>query len=295
MIQEFINSGVINPSHIPALQEYALKAKRNIVFVDASYALPNSQDNVYENFSTQRIPEAVFFDIDGISDQSSDLPHMLPNIQIFNAGMSNLGIQNTDIIIIYAQSGIIMGPARLWWMLQGFGHRDCFILNGGLSAWKNEGFPIDTKPAHIPSPSQYKGSKFDRKKITSMPELLQLTESHDHPILDARPALRFEGKAQEPRAGLRGGHIPHSINIPASSLVDEHGYLKPKENLIALFKERHLDLPAQKTIILTCGSGITACVIGLALHHIGETNFSVYDGSWSEWGQEKMKTPISTT
>lgn len=294
MIQEFINKAIINPSDVHILRKQALLESKKIIFVDTSYTLPNTQDDAYGNFLKERIPHAVFFDIDSICDQSSELPHMLPDLQTFNTGLSSLGIQNTDIVILYAQSGIIMGPARVWWMLQGFGHKNCLILNGGLSGWKNENLPLEKHaPVALP-PSQYRGIKFNKQKITHLSDIVQSIGTQEHPILDARPPLRFQGKAPEPREGLRSGHIPHSINIPAGSLIDDKGFLKSKEELLTIFKTHDVKLPAQKTIFLTCGSGITACVIGLALHHIGETNFSVYDGSWSEWGQETMKTDIST-
>ena len=265
------------------------------VFIDASFVLPDSEENIYENFEKEHLPEAVFFDIEAISDQSSHLPHMLPKAAFFEEKISALGIKSDDLLIIYGQHGMIMGPARIWWIFRYFGHDKVLVLDGGLPAWKAEGLPTETGGPKARQPSDYK-IKTEKKNLASNIETVQSVSSDClcH-ILDARPVARFSGTSPEPRKKMRSGHIPNSLNLPCSSLVKENGTFIEKDKIIHLITQCGLDLqnnPPER-VILSCGSGITACALALALHYAGYYNYSVYDGSWSEWGREDSDTEVA--
>lgn len=288
-----MQQGIINPEDLENLFQTTISVNTNITFIDASYALPNTDENTFENFKCERIPNAVFFDIDAVSDTQSPLPHMLPNVHIFNSALSDLGILKQDLLIIYGQRGMIMGPARVWWMMKVFGHNNVLVLNGGLPAWKAAGLKTETKMPHIPKKSTYIADQLNIELVADFQQVISASKEKLFPIIDARPAARYNGTIPEPREGMRSGHIPNSKNLPSSTLIDEKGFLKPKETLKQLFEDIGIKLNNQK-IILSCGSGITACALGLALFTLGHTDFSVYDGSWSEWGSENSALPVST-
>ncbi len=290
MIEKFTHSGIINSKDIPLLEQYIAQKNKRIVFLDTTFVLPTSNENIAENFRNKHIPNALFFDIKAIANKSSSLPHMLPNKQAFEKAVSALGITNDDVIITYGQHGMIMGPARVWWMLKGFGHKDVMVLNGGLPAWIKSGCKTTSEQTKPLKPSQYKASEFKDTAVTDIIELKKICEECELPIIDARPKIRFNGQTSEPREGMRSGHIPNSKNLPCSTLVNDNGELKSKDELKRLFEKIGITSENQKQIITTCGSGITACALSLALHHIGQQNVSVYDGSWSEWGLEPPPT-----
>lgn len=294
MIDDIINQGIINPEEIDKVLNIFSLQDIKAVFVDTSFVLPTSGENVFENFKRERISEAVFFDIEAISNTRSPLPHMLPDTGVFNAAMSDLGLHKNDLLILYGQHGMIMGPARVWWMMRGFGHSRVLVLNGGLPAWKAAGFKTQTAPPRIPIKSAYKASAFNPDMVVDLAQIMDISQTKTYPILDARPAARYNGTSPEPRAGMRSGHIPNSLNLPCSLLVNEDGRFKSTQQIAGLFENIGLNPNRNKKIVLTCGSGITACSLGLALFTLGNTNFSVYDGSWSEWGHEDTPTTLST-
>ena len=298
MIEQFIHAGIIDPEHITTLKQYVKEDdKKRIIFLDATFVLPASPENIVNNFQENRLHSAVFFDIKSIADKNSPLPHMLPSKEQFESSLSAMGIKNDDIIILYGQHGMIMGPARVWWMFKGFGHRNVIVLNGGLPAWEAAGYETETgEPQHFNN-TTYTASEFQSSMLMNMKTLIETSAQSTHPIIDARPFTRFNGSTPEPREGMRSGHIPNSKSLPCSSLVTENGQFKDTAILGALFEgigiktnESELD-----TIVTTCGSGITACALSLALYNVGyKGNVAVYDGSWSEWGLESSPTTVVT-
>ncbi len=290
MIEGYIEKGVISSAQAFTF----LQETRPPIFLDCSFVLPTSKEDVFVNFVHERIPGARFFDIKSTCDQDSDLPHMLPDDAAFADYMRSLGIMNDDFVILYGQSGMIMGPARVWWMMRGFGHRKVCVLNGGLPAWKAHGFPLQGGEPDGFNSSYYKAQPFMARSVVALEEMINISERALCPILDARPAERFNGTLPEPREGMRSGHIPNSLNLPCSALVDAQGLIKSEADLYDLFAEKGLkfDSPPER-IVTTCGSGITACALALALYHIGFNNVGVYDGSWSEWGDVSSPTKIA--
>lgn len=261
------------------------------IFLDATFTMPHEAKNPPKEFKKSHIPGAQFFDIDhAFADQNSDLPHMLCDQIKFELGMSDMGITRENFVIIYGQSGSIMGPARAWWSLKVFGHDRVAVLDGGLPAWIKAGLPLSTGETIKRPPAVYKSAPamhLVRNKADVYNSLENKTQ-----ILDARPAPRFNGTAPEPRPGLKSGHIPFSLNIPSSEMIDPTtGLYKSPETLRKIFADKGYK-SGQQTI-LSCGSGVTACALALALHNIGEQNWSVYDGSWSEWGLNAQDNPVS--
>ncbi len=298
MIEQFIHAGIIDPEHITTLEQYVKEDdNKRIIFLDTTFVLPTSAENIADNFNEKRIQSAVFFDIKHIADKDSPLPHMLPSKEQFENALSALGIKNDDIIILYGQHGMIMGPARVWWMLKGFGHQNVMVLNGGLPAWGKAGYETETgEPQHF-NKTAYSASEFQSTMMMDMKALIEISAQGTHPIIDARPFMRFDGSTPEPREGMRSGHIPNSMSLPCSSLVTEEGQFKNTATLGALFEDIGISIGKNEpeTIITTCGSGITACALSLALHNVGyKGNVAVYDGSWSEWGLESAPTTVVT-
>lgn len=254
--------------------------------VDASWYLPAQNRNPKAEFKTSHIPSAIFFDHDKIVDPESDLPHALPDPDTFAKTVGNLGISEDDVIVIYDAMGMFTAP-RVWWMFKIMGARSVYVLDGGFDEWKAKNLPtsseaVPTKPATF---TPY----FDKDAVASIDDVTTAIDAETQ-ILDARAAGRFDGTQAEPRAGMRSGHMPSAINTPVFSL-SENGKLKSINELQALFESKSVD--PHKAIITTCGSGVTAAVITLALNSIGHTNLQLYDGSWSEWGS-KDDTAIET-
>lgn len=298
MIEQFIHTGIINPEDINTLKQYVKEEdNKQIIFLDTTFVLPTSTENIADNFKKKRIQNAAFFDIKDIADKNSPLPHMLPSKEAFENALSNLGVSNDDIVILYGQHGMIMGPARVWWMLKGFGHRNVMVLNGGLPAWKTAGYETETgEPQHF-NKTAYCASEFQSAMLMDMKTLIEISAQSTHPIIDARPLIRFDGSTPEPREGMRSGHIPNSKSLPCASLVTEDGQFKDTAILSTLFENIGIQIGDNEpeTIITTCGSGITACALSLALYNAGyKGNVAVYDGSWSEWGLEDSPTIVVT-
>ena len=295
MINKFVQAGIVNPQELEALRQHTENARLKLVFLDATFVLPTSKEDIHQNHQDKRLPGAVFFDIKAIKDTSSELPHMLPDAETFSNAVSALGINNADIIVVYGQHGMTMGPARAWWMFKGFGHDNVIVLNGGLPAWERVGLETESGSTSPIRPSEYKAKPFHRNMVTAIHDVLQACNENTCPIIDARPANRFSGESPEPRASMRSGHMPNAMNLPASSIVDENGMMRSADEIISLFEGCGLKLNEKKPVITTCGSGITACVLALALYHVGHNDVAVYDGSWSEWGLETSPTPVTTS
>lgn len=289
MISSYISKGIIEAEELKALLD---GGEVSVRVLDASYALPGSGGTPYQNFLHERIDHAQFFDIQDVCNKQSPLPHMLPDADLFARAAGGLGISNEDLVVIYGQAGMVMGPARAWWMFRVFGHDRVCVLNGGLPAWKRAGLDVVTGPPREPEQAAFSAS-FRPHLVRDMAEMRQVADNHLTLVLDARPAERFSGQAAEPRPGMRAGHIPGSKNLPCTSLVDsQSGKLKPGDILQAMCDEAGVQ--AGRPILTTCGSGVTACMIALALHSLGYTDIPVYDGSWSEWGLEASGTPVES-
>ena len=220
----------------------------------------------------------MFFDINAISDHSTELPHMLPGPAQIGVAAGALGISETDTIVVYDSAGLY-SAARVWWTFRIFGAKDVFILDGGLPKWKAEGRPLENGDAARPA------KKFQAEMnvgaVAMLADVRMALTDDSAQIVDARPAERFSGKAAEPRPGLRSGHMPGSFSVPYSGLL-ENGRLVARERIASAFKEAGVDL--DKPIITSCGSGVTAAILTFALDAIGKQAKGLYDGSWAEWG-----------
>jgi thiosulfate/3-mercaptopyruvate sulfurtransferase len=259
-----------------------------IVVLDATYHLPNVARDARDEYAREHIPGALFFDVDGISDPSSDLPHMLPTPADFARAVEALGIGNDDHVITYDSYGL-MSAARPWWMFRIFGHDKVSVLDGGLAKWKREGRPL-TGEASKPAAAKRFTARFHPEMVRSKDQLLANLKSHAEQVLDARAAGRFQGTAPEPRQGLRSGHIPGSRNLPFGTLLNTADQtMLPPDKLKTLFTQAGID-PA-RPVVTSCGSGVTACVLALGLEQIGARKVAIYDGSWSEWGLQG-DTPV---
>jgi thiosulfate/3-mercaptopyruvate sulfurtransferase len=248
--------------------------------------------NAQAEFTTSHIPSARFFDIDAIAAPDGDLPHMLPTAEIFAHHMNALGISSDKKIITYDRS-VFLSSARAWWMLRMFGHSDVAVLDGGWCAWLDAGGPVASGDNEIPlSETIFTPSAATQAQVILMDQLRGLVETGTAPqILDARASARFEGKAPEPRPGLRSGHIPGALNLPINDILDANtGLLKSKEELRALFDEAGIDW--HKPVITSCGSGVTAAGLTLAFALLGKTDVHLFDGSWTQWGSSDA--PIET-
>jgi len=259
----------------------------SVAIVDASWYLPSAGRDAQAEFRAAHIPGAVFFDIDAISDTSSPLPHMLPSPEAFEAAVGALGIAETQTIIVYDGAGLF-SAARAWWTFRTFGAPDVRILEGGFPQWQREAQPVETGEAR-PAKRQFR-SRFNAAAVAAIDDVRALAGSEAAQIVDARAADRFRGEVAEPRAGVRSGHIPGSRNVPFADLLD-NGRLKPLGDVRAVFESAGID-PSQP-IVTSCGSGVTAAVLTLALTALGSEGVRLYDGSWSEWGSRE-DLPIAT-
>jgi thiosulfate/3-mercaptopyruvate sulfurtransferase len=281
------------PSSIPSIVSTSWLAQRlgqpGLKVVDASWYLPQSGREARAEFLAGHIPGAVFFDLDAVSDTQSPLPHMLPGADQFAAQVSRLGLSDDDMIVVYDGSGANLSAARAWWMFQVFGHGAVAVLDGGSGLWQREGRAIE-RGASAPSAGRFT-ARLDGRRVRSRGEVMAAAESGAAQVLDARSRTRFEGTEPEPRAGLRGGHIPGSLSLPYTELVDADGRLLPADRLRARFSEAGLDW--RRPVIATCGSGVSACALVLGLSQLGVDDTAVYDGSWTEWGGRR-DTPVAT-
>jgi thiosulfate/3-mercaptopyruvate sulfurtransferase len=281
-------NGYANPD---ALVSTAWLAERlnapDVRIVDASWYMPAQKRDPKAEYQAEHIPGAVFFDIDDIADTPNGLPHMLPSPEKFSSRVRKLGLGDGSRIVIYDGSGQMIASARAWWMFRAFGHKDVAILEGGLPKWKAEGRPVEDVP---PMPRErHFTARLDSTLVRDLEQMKANVESQREQVLDARSEGRFRGTDPEPRAGLRGGRIPGSRNLPYNTLFNADGTLLPAEALKAKFRAAGIDLG--KPVAATCGSGVSACVLAFALHLLGHRQFAVYDGSWTEWGG-RSDTPV---
>ncbi|MGA8900548.1 3-mercaptopyruvate sulfurtransferase [Bradyrhizobium sp.] len=253
----------------------------NVKLLDATFKLPGILPLPKDDYLAAHIPGAVYFDVDAVSDHSDPLPHMFPSAEQFGRDVGALGVSNSDTVVIYDAGGWVAAP-RVWWMFLSYGHRDVRILNGGLKKWRAEGRPVQAgevtaKPATF-------NATYDERRVRSIKQMIANVASRAEQVIDARAVERFEGRAPEPRPGIRSGHIPGALNLPYNNLFDAAaGTMKPHDELKKAFADAGVD--TAKPIVTSCGSGVSAAVLTLALYRLGVENTGLYDGSWSEWGK----------
>ena len=261
----------------------------SVRIVDATWMLPNAARKGIEDFSAGHIPGAVFWDIDAIADPASSLPHMMPDEATFERHMNSLGISNDHHVVVY-DSVSMMTSARVWWALRAFGHDRVSLLDGGAVKWRAEGRALSADAAEIGDTS-FKAD-FNPAMVRSLDDVRANLDTGAAQVLDARSAGRFAAAEPEPRPECRSGHIPGSLNLPFNTLIDPAtSTIRPAAELSASLAEAGID--SARPVVTTCGSGITACVLALAMHLTGKDDVAIYDGSWTEWGS-RTDTPVAT-
>jgi thiosulfate/3-mercaptopyruvate sulfurtransferase len=255
--------------------------------VDGSWYLPAQNRNGKAEYAAAHTEGAVFFDIDAIADTSSGLPHMLLSPADFAEVAGSMGIAETDTIVVHDGAGLF-SAARVWWNFRVMGAENVFILDGGLPAWTAAGFPVTNAPTRHASKTFT--PRFNTSAVKSKSDVTAAIKSKSAQIIDARPAARFAGDAPEPRPGLRAGHMPGALSVPFQEIVQD-GMLKDLNGLQALFAEKGVDFSGP--VIATCGSGVSAALVNLALTSLNAPDHAVYDGSWAEWGLPG-DTPVVT-
>ncbi|MDU8943931.1 3-mercaptopyruvate sulfurtransferase [Ovoidimarina sediminis] len=248
--------------------------------IDASWYLPDAGRDPKSEYDAAHIPGARFFDIDEISDQRSALPHMAPPPEKFISRMRAMGIGDGHQVVVYDGMGLF-SAARVWWLFRLMGKTDVAVLNGGLPKWLSEGHPIEDMPPVMRD--RHITVSLQNHLVVDVTQVAHASKLADHEILDARSPGRFSGEEPDPRPGLRAGHIPNSKNVYYKTLLNENGTMKTKAELREVFDAAGVDL--KKPVITTCGSGVTAAIIFLALERLGVDRKALYDGSWSEWGK----------
>jgi thiosulfate/3-mercaptopyruvate sulfurtransferase len=278
---------------IPSLVSPAWLAERigasNVRVVDASWYLPNDARNAADEYARAHIPGAVYFDLDASSDQHTPLPHMLPTASDFSVRMGALGLSDSDDIVVYDGSGTNLSAPRVWWMFRVFGHRATAVLDGGFGAWRAAGLPVES--GVVVRPRGTFTARLDEAHVRGLDAMRANIDSRREQVVDARSTGRFTADAPEPRPGLRGGHIPGSRSVPYTDLVMPNGEVRPPGELRRLFGAAGVD--PSRPVVVSCGSGTTACSLALALDLLGASDVSVYDGSWTEWGG-RSDTPVES-
>jgi thiosulfate/3-mercaptopyruvate sulfurtransferase len=278
---------------LPPLVSTASLAQRlgrpGLRLLDASWYLPAAGRDARAEYAAAHIPGALYFDLDATSDHASPLPHMLPEAAAFARAMSALGLHDGDDIVVYDGSGTNISAARAWWTFRVFGHPRVAVLDGGLPKWRREGRPLE--PGVVSQPPGRFSASLDRAAVRNLAAVRALVAKPVEQIVDMRSAGRFAGTEPEPRAGLRGGHIPGSRNLPFDELVAADGTLLPADALRRRLAAAGID--ASRPVVATCGSGTSACTLILALHLLGHDRVALYDGSWAEWGG-RGDTPVAT-
>ncbi|MFT6073408.1 MAG: thiosulfate/3-mercaptopyruvate sulfurtransferase [Yoonia sp.] len=255
---------------------------------DATWFLPDMDRDAKAEYASAHIPGARYFDIDDISDARSELPHMAPPVEKFMSRMRAMGVGDGHQVVVYDGAGLF-SAARVWWLFRLMGQRNIAVLDGGLPKWRAEGHPTTASPPVIRD--RHMTVKYEANRVRDVTDVARAAKLGDHSVIDARAPARFRGTAPEPRPGMRSGHIPGSVNVFYKDLLNPNGTMKSSAAMRAVFETAGIDL--QKPAITTCGSGVTAAVLSLALERIGKTDHSLYDGSWSEWGMY-ADLPIAT-
>ncbi|KAG0346002.1 hypothetical protein BG004_002653 [Podila humilis] len=264
------------------------------VVLDGSWHMPAAKRDPFNEFRKNgHIPGARYFDIESIKDKSSDLPHMMPSATQFAEQVGQLGISNDDHVVVYDTVGFFSAP-RVYWMFKAFGHNKVSVLDGGFKAWQNAGYPIEQGDDKI-EPKEFKVPALDQNLIKDYKQILHIVKdpasNNSTTIIDARPSARFTGAAPEPRAGLSSGHMPGAKNVPFMELFDQQtGELYNDAHLIEAFHRAGVNVEelkknenASKEVVLSCGSGVSACVVYFALERLGLKHLAVFDGSWTEY------------
>jgi thiosulfate/3-mercaptopyruvate sulfurtransferase len=275
--RHFVDAGWLN----------AERGKPDLAIVDGSWYLPPMKRDGKAEYLAAHIPGAVHFDIDEIADHTSTLPHMLPSPEVFALHMARLGISDGMRIVVYDGAGLFAAP-RVWWTFKAFGVNDAFILEGGFPEWRARKLPEESgtvrrEPGHFTP-------KFDASVVADLEDVEAALATNSAQVIDARPAARFRGEAPEPRAGVASGHMPGSLSVPFDTIVDGNRLASP-EKIEQAFRDGGVN--PDKPMITSCGSGVSAAILWLALDSIGKKPKAIYDGSWSEWGTRPGQ-PIAT-
>jgi len=252
----------------------------DVVVVDGSYYLPTQNRDARAEYLAAHIPGAVFFDVDAIADTTTGLPHMLPKPEAFSSAMRKLGIGDGVTIVVYDGLGLFSAP-RVWWTFRIFGVRDVYVLDGGFPKWKAEGRPIEF--GEIKRTPRHFTTRFDPAVVADLAAIKQVLADKSAQVVDARSAERFAGTAPEPRPGLPSGHMPGAFNVPHADIVED-GRLVDPDRIAAAFAKGGVN--TDKPVVTSCGSGVTAAILWLALEAIGKQPKSLYDGSWTEWAAQ---------
>lgn len=257
--------------------------------IDASWYLPGSGRDPAAEYAAGHIPGAVFFDVDASSDARSPLPHMLPAAAEFADRMAALGLNDTDQLVVYDGSGVNLSAPRVWWTMRTFGHDQVAVLDGGMGMWRRERRPLEE--GGITLPAGHFTARLDSSAVRDLAAVRANIRTQAEQLVDVRSRQRFAGIEPEPRPGLRSGHVPGSINLPFTELVQPDGSMLPLGELRQRLAGSGIDFA--RPVIATCGSGTSACALTLGLHRLGHTQTAVYDGAWAEWGG-RADTPVDS-